>query len=140
LPDTERKGTQTMTTHDPRPPQWPPATATATYEYLAAYERTDPTAPGADQQVWDQVRAGGRGVLEEHVVGIVLVGLSPEATQRLGSAHTFDPDLTSADFDPVSTLVTDHGWAWAEDSDAMWELVRSWPGLVGGAIPVVTGR
>jgi len=127
-----------MTTHDPRPPQWPPATAT--YEDLAAYERTDPTAPGADQQVWDQVRAGGRGVLEEHVAGIVLVGLSPEATQRLGSAHTFDPDLTSADFDPVSTLVTDHGWAWAEDSDAMWELVRSWPGLVGGAIPVVTGR
>lgn len=59
-----------MTTHDPRPPQWPPATAT--YEYLAAYERTAPTTPGADQQVW--------------------------------------------------------------------QLVRSWPGVVGGAIPVVTGR
>ncbi len=77
-----------MTLHDPRPPQWPPATAT--FAYLAAYERTGPTTPGADQQVWDQV--------------------------------------------------TDHGWAWAEDSDALWEVVRCWPGLSGGAIPVVTGR
>ncbi len=127
-----------MTSHEVRPTQWPPATAT--YEYLAAYERTDPTTPDADQQVWDQVRAGGRCVLEEPAAGIVLVGLSPEATQRLSSAHTFDSDLTSADFDPINTLVTDHGWAWAEDSDAMWEVVRRWPGLAYGAIPVVTGE
>ncbi len=126
-----------MTLHDPRPPQWPPASVT--YEYLAAYERTGPTTPDADQQVWDQVRAGGRCVLEEPAAGIVLVGLSREATQRLSSAHDFDPELPSADFDPVSTLVTDRGWRFAEDSDAMWEVVRSWPGLAGGAIPVVTG-
>ncbi len=52
----------------------------------------------------------------------------------------FDPDLTSADFDPAITLVTDRGWRFAEDSDAMWEVARSWPGLSGGAIPVVTGE
>lgn len=126
-----------MTTHDPRPPQWPPATAT--YEYLAAYERTDPTTPGADQQVWQQVRTSGRCVLEEPAAGIVLVGLSPEATQRV-RPHDFDPDLTSTEFDPINTLVTDRGWRFAEDSDAMWEVVRSWPGLADGAIPVVTGR
>jgi len=118
-----------MTPHEMRPPQWPPATAT--FEYLAAYERTDPTTPGADQQVWDQVRAGGRCVLEEPAAGIVLVGLSREATQRLSSVH---------DFDPVSTLVGACGWRFAEDSDAMWEVVRCWPGLADGAIPVVTGR
>ena len=119
-----------MTLHDPRPPQWPPATAT--FAYLAAYERTGPTTPGADQQVWERVRAGGRCVLEEPAAGIVLVGLSHEAAQRLSNA--------SADFDPVSTLVTDRGWRFGEDSDAMWELVRCWPGLSGGAIPVVTGE
>jgi len=127
-----------MTTHDPRPPQWPPATAT--YEYLAAYERTDPTTPGTDQQVWQQVRAVGRCVVEEPATGIVLVGLSGEATQRLSSAHDFDPDLTSADFDPISTLVGDDGWRFAQDSDALWDVVGSWPGLADGAIPVVTGR
>jgi len=77
-----------MTTHDPRPPQWPPATAT--YEYLAAYERTAPTTPGADQQVWQLVGAGGRGVLEEPAAAIVLV----------------DPDLTAADFDGAIPVVT----------------------------------
>ncbi len=25
-------------------------------------------------------------------------------------------------------------------SDAMWKVVRCWPGLPGGAIPVVSGR
>ncbi len=83
-----------MTTHDPRPPQWPPttatATATATYEYLAPHGRTAPTTPGADQQVWQLVRAGGRGVLEEPAAGIVLV----------------DPDLTAADFDGAIPVVT----------------------------------
>ena len=92
-----------MTLHEVRPPQWPPATAT--YEYLAAYERTDPTTPDADQQVWDQVRAGGRCVLEEPAAGIVLVGLSPEATQRV-RPHDFDPDLTAADFDGAIPVVT----------------------------------
>jgi len=111
-----------------------------TYEYLASYERTGRTTPGADQQVWQQVRTSGRSVLvEEPAAGIVVVGLSPEATQRL-CPHDFDPDLTSADFDPITTLVTDRGWRCAQDSDALWDMVRCWPGLAGWAIPVVTGR
>ncbi len=117
-----------MTLHDSRPLQWPPATATV--EYLAAYEPTDATT--SSWEVWQQVRVGGRCVLEEPAAGIVLVGLSREAAQRLSNA--------AADFDPVSTLVTDRGWRFGEDSDAMWELVRCWPGLSGGAIPVVTGE
>ena len=126
-----------MTLREVRPPQWPPATAT--YEYPAAYERTDRTTPGADQEVWQRARTSGRCVLEEPAAGIVLVGLSPEATHR-PRPHDFDPALTSADFDPLNTLVTDRGWRCAQDSDAMWEVVRCWPGLVGGAIPVVTGE
>ncbi len=125
-----------MTLHDSQPLQWPPATAT--FEYVAAYEPTDATT--SSWEVWQQVRAGGRCVLEEPAAGNVLVGLSREAAQRLSITHDFDPDMASADFDPVSTLVTDRGWRFAEDSDAMWELVRCWPGVANGAIPVVTGR
>ncbi len=49
-------------------------------------------------------------------------------------------ELARTHFDPINTLVTDRGWRCAQDSDAMWELVHSWPGVVGGTIPVVTGR
>ncbi len=64
-------------------------------------------------------------------------GMCPEGFE---AARDKRRELARTHFDPINTLVTDRGWRCAQDSDAMWEVVRCWPGLVGGAIPVVTGR
>jgi len=46
----------------------------------------------------------------------------------------------AADVDPVSTLVGDRGRRVAQHSDDMGDVVRSWPDLASGAIPVVIAR
>ena len=127
-----------MTRHDQPPPQWPPTTATDAY--LAAYERTRPARVAGAQQVREQLCREGREVLDADEVGIVLLGPSRAAERRLHSAGDFAPELARADVGPVSALLEDRGLRLAHDCDDVWDVVRSWPGLGGGAIPMVVLR
>jgi len=73
---------------------------------------------------------------EEVAIGAWEGEVRADHPDRVGHA----PELDADDFDPVSTLVGAWGWRLATDSDDLWDVVRSWPAVADGAIPVVTAR